>query len=216
MLWNVQMNRRQKASLICILGLGVFATAAALVKVTYQKNYGRSGDWLWDSRNLTIWTVAECNVGIVAGNLPCLKPIFRTILGSTYGRGSRKTPSNYYSRPYGPGTNRRSSKPYASLGSNKTQDGEFKSFPGKGGDTYMLTTIDANKEKLSSGRNSTDQSFPERESTEDIIRSDRKAASHSWGAIEVTTHVDVRESHSPKELDDDGFRLQRPVAKDMV
>lgn len=57
------MNGRQKASLICILGLGIFASAAALVKLTYLTNYGRTGDWLWDSRNLTIWTVIECNIG---------------------------------------------------------------------------------------------------------------------------------------------------------
>ena len=79
MLWGVQMNRRHKASLICILGLGTFATAAAFVKLSYLPAYGREGDLLWDSRNMTIWTVIECNVGIIAGNLPCLKPLFRTI-----------------------------------------------------------------------------------------------------------------------------------------
>lgn len=44
MLWSVQMNRRHKASVICILGLGVFATAAALVKLSYLPSYGHSGD----------------------------------------------------------------------------------------------------------------------------------------------------------------------------
>lgn len=216
MLWTVQMNRRQKASLICILGLGIFATAAAVVKVTYQKDYGKTGDWLWDSRNLTIWTVAECNVGIVAGNLPCLKPIFRTVLGSTYGRGSRKTPSNYLSRPYGPGTNNRSSKPYASLASNKTQEGDFKGY-GAAGNAYMMTTIDANKEKFGSSRSSSDRLSPGRESTEDIIRVDNKAhAMNSWGGIEVTTQVDVIKSPSPVELYENGVRQHRPEAKTMV
>lgn len=51
MLWHVQMNRRQKVTIIAILGLGIFATAAAVVKVTFLPNYGKTGDWLWDSRN---------------------------------------------------------------------------------------------------------------------------------------------------------------------
>jgi hypothetical protein len=121
MLWDVQMNRRQKASVVGILSLGIFATAAALIKVTYLGTYGKTGDWLWDSRNITIWTVIECNIGIVAGNLPALKPLFRTILGSTYGRGSQR---NTGSKPmpghsYGRGTGLRSTgkDAYNSLGS---------------------------------------------------------------------------------------------------
>ncbi|KAH6647762.1 hypothetical protein BKA67DRAFT_594677 [Truncatella angustata] len=55
MLWNVQINVRTKASLICILGLGVFASAAGIVKAAYIPNYGKTGDFMWDSANLTIW-----------------------------------------------------------------------------------------------------------------------------------------------------------------
>ena len=51
MLWHVQLNRRQKISIIGILGLGVFVTAASVVKASFLPNYGRTGDWLWDSRN---------------------------------------------------------------------------------------------------------------------------------------------------------------------
>jgi hypothetical protein len=45
---------------------------------------------LWDSRNLTIWTVVECLTGMIAGNLAALKPLFTTILKiSGYSHGSR-------------------------------------------------------------------------------------------------------------------------------
>jgi hypothetical protein len=78
------------------------ATVAALIKVTFLSSYGKTGDWLWDSRNLTIWTVIESNIGILAGNLPCLKPLFRAVLGSTYGRGTRKSSFGHHlSRAYG-------------------------------------------------------------------------------------------------------------------
>jgi hypothetical protein len=33
------------------------ACAAAMVKTSFLINYGKTGDFLWDSTNLTIWTV---------------------------------------------------------------------------------------------------------------------------------------------------------------
>jgi hypothetical protein len=213
MLWDVQMNRRQKASIIGILSLGMFATAAAIVKLSYVSTYGRSGDWLWDSRNLTIWTVTETNIAIVAGNLPCLKPLFRTVLGSTYGRGSRKTnPSKYISRPYGAGTGQ-NSKSYSELHSNRTADRGY----GYGGkDAYMLTTIGATEKaehgsptRLSSGRSSP---VTGKTSSESITRLQDKGGFSGMGGIAVTTKVDVVES----EIYDDRPRRSRPTAKEMV
>lgn len=98
MLWNLNVHIRTRISLIAILGLGVFVCAAAFVKLGYLVNYGKLGDWLWDSRNITIWTAVEMNIGIVAGSLPTLRPLFKRFLGSVYGKGSRKTPVNgaYY------------------------------------------------------------------------------------------------------------------------
>jgi hypothetical protein len=91
MLWKLQVNFRTWVSLLCILGIGVFACAAASIKVSYLPNYGKEGDLLWDSRNITIWTAVELNVAITAASLPCLKPIFKKVLASRYGRGSDGT-----------------------------------------------------------------------------------------------------------------------------
>jgi len=90
MLWKLQVNFRTWVTLICILGIGVFACAAASVKVSYLPNYGKEGDLLWDSRDITIWTAVELNVAITAASLPCLKPLFKKLLAtsSKYGRGS--------------------------------------------------------------------------------------------------------------------------------
>ncbi|KAJ5570964.1 hypothetical protein N7535_004624 [Penicillium sp. DV-2018c] len=88
MLRHLQVNRRVKASLICILGLGIFACAAACAKISILQNYGHTGDFLWDYTNLTIWVVTECNTGIIAGTLPTLKPLFKRVLG-TYGSPSK-------------------------------------------------------------------------------------------------------------------------------
>jgi len=100
MLWNVQINARTRASLICIMGLGVFACAAGIVKSAFISNYGKTGDFLWDSANLTIWYSVECNVGIVAACLPCLKPLFKRILESSFGYGSSSKKDTYKLRSH--------------------------------------------------------------------------------------------------------------------
>ena len=222
MLWGIQMNRRHKASLICILGLGTFATAAALVKLSYLPTYGRSGDLMWDSRNLTMWTVTECNVGIIAGNLPCLKPLFRSLLVSAYGSGSRKNSQpKYFSNPYASGTKQRTvGKTYGPLSSDKAADGEPLHY-GDRNETYILTTIDAtrNQGATTSRSASFEQSSPGRagSSNESIARlNTRPHAPGGMGNITVTTKVDVTESvHST-----DGFENARthdqPQAKELV
>ncbi|KAF2806512.1 uncharacterized protein BDZ99DRAFT_394327 [Mytilinidion resinicola] len=152
MLWHVQMNFRTKSSIVGILALGIFATAAALVKTSYLPNYGRHGDWLWDSRNLTIWTVMESCVGIVAGNLPCMKPLFKRVLGSTYGRGSAKRSSNlqYYRGGYG-GATGHSAKNYNSLESRTTKEGVAVGVDANGdNDAIMMTRITARSKSANS------------------------------------------------------------------
>ncbi|KAF1928177.1 uncharacterized protein M421DRAFT_391775 [Didymella exigua CBS 183.55] len=219
LLWNVQMNKRQKSSLLCILGLGVFATAAALVKTSFLPSYGRTGDWLWDSRNLTIWTVVECNTGIIAGNLPCLKPLFRVVLGSTYGRGSRKNTAPQYgygSRPYGAGSQQSDAKGWGTLASNKTADKTDGSRAyGKADESYMLTTINAGRDsKMKSGTPSAsveEGDNMENSSTESLHR---QHSGRRLGGITVNTEVNVVESVNTLDF---GFEdYDRRERKDMV
>ncbi|KAK1825993.1 hypothetical protein QBC39DRAFT_33849 [Podospora conica] len=105
MLWKLNVNRRTRATLLFALGLGVFACAAAFVKIGSIVNYGKAGDWLWDSQDISIWTVVECNVGLIAGSLPALRPIFKTILGTSLGYGNNKNTNThgYYRHNSGTG-----------------------------------------------------------------------------------------------------------------
>lgn len=105
MLWNLNVNRRTRLSLFAALGLGTFACAASFIKIPSLVNYGKAGDWLWDSRDISIWTIVECNIGIVAANIPSMRPLFKRILGTTLGSGdnSGKTPrgSSYWRQKSG-------------------------------------------------------------------------------------------------------------------
>ncbi|KAF2476493.1 uncharacterized protein BDR25DRAFT_375408 [Lindgomyces ingoldianus] len=205
MLWSVQMNFRQKMSLIGILGLGVLATAGALVKISYLPNYGKTGDWLWDSRNITIWTVIECNIGIIAGNLPCLKPLFRTILSSTYGRGSCNTTPKYISRPYGSGTrNHHSAKAYNSLVSSKGPDDDFRPYGG-GDEAVMMTNITA-KERHGSNGSVRDESS--RKNSADSVAWPDDNPAGKMGGIMKTTEVNISKTERQAEDFDDPMRQE--------
>lgn len=89
--WNLNVNRRTRVSLIAVLGLGVFACAASITKTVHLYNLGNSSDWLWDSRNISIWHVVELNTGVVAGSLPAVRPLFRGVLGAAPGIMSATT-----------------------------------------------------------------------------------------------------------------------------
>ncbi|CAN8106401.1 unnamed protein product [Discula destructiva] len=99
MLWKLQMNTRRKASLGAILGLGIFASAAAITKSVYIQNYSSNTDNLWNTTELTIWTTVELNVGIIAASLPCLRPIFKILRN---GPGAKGVSANcqYPMHPY--------------------------------------------------------------------------------------------------------------------
>ncbi|KAB5560195.1 integral membrane protein, partial [Coniochaeta sp. 2T2.1] len=79
MLWKVQMNWRVKLAVGAILSLGIFAAVAAVVKITFLSQYGKHGDFLFDSSDLTIWTTVEICTAIIAACIPCLKPLFRSL-----------------------------------------------------------------------------------------------------------------------------------------
>jgi hypothetical protein len=87
LLWGLQMNTRTKAAVMVVLALGLFVCLAGILRIPTIVNYGKAGDFLWDSVGLSIWFMAEFNTGIMAGSIPALKPLFKTVLASTYIRG---------------------------------------------------------------------------------------------------------------------------------
>ena len=60
------------------------ALAAGIVKITYLGSYGKHSDFLWDSVPITIWTTVEICTAISAASAPCLKPLFRHMLHSSF------------------------------------------------------------------------------------------------------------------------------------
>ncbi|KAF2113873.1 hypothetical protein BDV96DRAFT_467068, partial [Lophiotrema nucula] len=77
---KMQRPIRDKVVLSCLMGLGIFATVASIVKTTLVRKYGATGDSLWDALGLTLWSIIEVQVGIFAACVPTLKSPFERTL----------------------------------------------------------------------------------------------------------------------------------------
>ncbi|KAF2269388.1 hypothetical protein CC78DRAFT_529175 [Lojkania enalia] len=77
---KMQRPLREKVFLSCLMGLGIFAAAASIVKTTLVKDYGVTGDSLWDAMDLTLWSILEEQSGIIAACIPTLKSPLERIL----------------------------------------------------------------------------------------------------------------------------------------
>jgi len=78
-IWQLSLNLRTRISLIIILSLGIFAGVAGIFRATVFNTI------LKDPRrfvhdNWMMWNYVELTVGIVAGSLPALKPLFVRVL----------------------------------------------------------------------------------------------------------------------------------------
>lgn len=97
------------------------AAIAAIVKITFLTNYGKHGDFLYDSSDITIWTTVEICTAIMAANIPCLKPLFRTLFDGT--SAAQRYGSNYKGYIRNPGDSKH--KPSSHVG---TGTGQFEMY----------------------------------------------------------------------------------------
>ncbi|CAG8971142.1 hypothetical protein HYALB_00008620 [Hymenoscyphus albidus] len=75
----LKINLRTKILLICILGLGYAACAAAIIKEYLLSSFFTNRDILFNNA-FNVWNDVELNIGILAASLPTLRPLFASIL----------------------------------------------------------------------------------------------------------------------------------------
>ncbi|EKG16245.1 hypothetical protein MPH_06558 [Macrophomina phaseolina MS6] len=90
MLHDVQLKRRTKVSVSVILAMGAFASTATIVRLRYLVLYNDPAEFLYGVAPIAVWSLVEEGVGIVAGSLAPLRPLFKYIpfLRSSAGGGS--------------------------------------------------------------------------------------------------------------------------------
>jgi hypothetical protein len=100
MLWNLEVSRRRKFYLSLLLFPGVFVIAAAVIRVVMSLQAVPS------ALNINRWGVRETLAGVVAVNIPILRPMLRI---------------SFWTR--GPMISDRSKTPDATFGSRRTPRG---------------------------------------------------------------------------------------------
>ncbi|PIG88775.1 hypothetical protein AARAC_006595 [Aspergillus arachidicola] len=121
MFYKVQVNKRTRVSLMGILSLGYFACAAGIVKTVLQSQIFDEPDPYRDCQYL-IWNCVELNVGIIAASFPTIKPLVKSVIGTTlsFTSGARSGKRN------GQGYHVRSSHIMHSLQQNRTANEDQK------------------------------------------------------------------------------------------
>ncbi|KAK3367195.1 hypothetical protein B0T24DRAFT_635222 [Lasiosphaeria ovina] len=76
----IQRPLREKLVLAFIMGLGLMASTASIYKTFKAKDYGVTGDTLMDTVQITLWSITEAQLAIIAACIPTLKQLFERML----------------------------------------------------------------------------------------------------------------------------------------
>ncbi|OHE91883.1 integral membrane family protein [Colletotrichum orchidophilum] len=77
MIWSVKMTKQAKATVIVILGLGIFASIATLIRLKFLADLSDLSDILFTGTDAMVWTLVEPGVAIVASSLVTIRPLLR-------------------------------------------------------------------------------------------------------------------------------------------
>ncbi|ORY71811.1 uncharacterized protein BCR38DRAFT_454241 [Pseudomassariella vexata] len=77
MVWQVKMTKQAKATVMVILGLGIFASVATLIRLKFLSDLIDIDDILFAGTDAMVWTLVEPGVAIVASSLVTIRPLLR-------------------------------------------------------------------------------------------------------------------------------------------
>ncbi|KAL1858252.1 hypothetical protein Daus18300_009998 [Diaporthe australafricana] len=77
MIWHVKMTSQAKATVVVVLGLGIFASIATLIRLKFLSDLTDTTDILFAGTDAMVWTLVEPGVAIVASSLVTIRPLLR-------------------------------------------------------------------------------------------------------------------------------------------
>ncbi|KAL4919294.1 hypothetical protein BDW62DRAFT_209779 [Aspergillus aurantiobrunneus] len=94
-LWKVKLSLAKRVGLIICFGVGVLICIAGIVRITWQVKFANSWDQTYNGAIIFIIVAVECNLGVVCGCLPGVRPlmskIFPGLTSSTHNSGRGKS-----------------------------------------------------------------------------------------------------------------------------
>ncbi|KAF2468993.1 uncharacterized protein BDR25DRAFT_315495 [Lindgomyces ingoldianus] len=73
---TLNMPSRRRIALCILMGLGLFAAAVGIVKITYLASLTARSDITWDTYDLVVWSGAENFVVLACGSILPMKPLY--------------------------------------------------------------------------------------------------------------------------------------------
>ncbi|KAF4461529.1 integral membrane [Fusarium albosuccineum] len=104
-LWKLRRPMREKMLVGILMGVGLFASVASIVKTTLVKEFGSAKDGWALTNAIATWTALEQLLAMIASSAPFLKPVVQSALHRVGWSlsDSAVTPSNYGNRYHGMG-----------------------------------------------------------------------------------------------------------------
>ncbi|KAJ6151582.1 hypothetical protein N7470_007179 [Penicillium chermesinum] len=81
-LWNLQMNKREKFGIALAMSMGIFAAVTAFIKTSKLVNVTEIKDFTYFCTSLILWASAETGLTIFAASIPSLRLIIARMRSS--------------------------------------------------------------------------------------------------------------------------------------
>ncbi|CAH0053367.1 unnamed protein product [Clonostachys solani] len=79
MVWKVKMTIQAKVTVVLILGMGIFASVATIVRIRLLPTMADLDDVLYAGTDAMIWTIVEAGLAIIAASLATIRPLLRVL-----------------------------------------------------------------------------------------------------------------------------------------
>ncbi|KAH6686166.1 integral membrane family protein [Plectosphaerella plurivora] len=89
MVWKVKMTTPAKISVVMLLGLGIFASIATLIRLKFLADLEELDDILFDGTDAMVWTLVEPGIAIIAASLVTIRPLLRLLRLRGFGTTDR-------------------------------------------------------------------------------------------------------------------------------
>jgi hypothetical protein len=79
-LHHIHVSQRDRSVIGLLMALGLFASAASVVKTIYVHQFDEGGDFPGKGLSICLWGSIEVQVGIIAACIPCVRAVFLRFL----------------------------------------------------------------------------------------------------------------------------------------
>ncbi|PYH63317.1 uncharacterized protein BO88DRAFT_376536 [Aspergillus vadensis CBS 113365] len=98
--WSLSLKLRVKISLVVLMGFGLVAMVASIMRIVHLESIAERGDPTAATVQLTRWALAECYLVIITASMPCIRSlIIASVRNISSGNGLRVVGSQYKISP---------------------------------------------------------------------------------------------------------------------